>query len=410
MPPACNRPHPIRPTFRLPLPPRAPYHSGMSRNGRILIAMSGGVDSSVAACLLKEQGYDPVGVFMCVGVHAADDPRATTDPDDDATVRKLKQGCCSPVDAGDARRVAQRLGIPFHVLNYQSEFGRIIDYFVDEYVRARTPNPCILCNTHVKFGKLLQQADALGADFVATGHYARTFEHHGQWRLARAANRDKDQSYVLFGIQRANLARCRFPLGDMTDKQTVRRIAQDLGLSVHDKPDSQEICFVPNNDYRTLVQSRRPETSQPGEVRDADGTVVGTHEGIVNYTVGQRRGLGIARGLPIYVTHLDAETNTVTVGPREALYSAGLIADGVNWLVDELPVGEWHDAATKIRYQHAPAAGRIRRTADGTLEVAFVERQSAVTPGQAAVAYDADDCLLAGGWIRTATPLPSREG
>ena len=370
--------------------------------------MSGGVDSSVAAGLLKEQGYECVGVFMRVGVHVRQ-PEGPDAPETDAEEygrhgraarqRRLRHGCCSAEDAIDARAIAGRLGIPFYVLNFERDFDRIIDYFVDEYCRGRTPNPCIVCNIQLKFGKLLRYADVLDAEFVATGHYARVLCQNDRVRLACSDNWAKDQSYVLFGIHRHDLPRCLFPLGEIADKAEVRRIAAGLGLPVHDKPESQEICFVPDNDYRRLVQERRPETRQPGEVRDSAGNVLGTHEGVASYTIGQRRGLGIAAGKPIYVTGLDVAANSVTVGPCEELLSGGLVADQVNWLTDPPPAGEWCPAEIKIRHMHTPAAGRIRARSDGAVEASFDEPQPAVTPGQAAVFYDGE-LVLGGGWIR----------
>jgi tRNA-specific 2-thiouridylase len=366
----------------------------MSRNGKVLVAMSGGVDSAVAAALLKEQGYECIGVFMRVGA-VSEHRRDAGATNAGAT---LRHGCCSVADALDARAVAGRLGIPFYVLNFRPDFERIVEYFVDEYARARTPNPCVICNTQLKFGKLLRYADTLDAEFVATGHYARILRHADRVRLARAVNRAKDQSYVLFGIRRADLGRCLLPLGEVADKATVRRVAADLDLRVHAKPDSQEICFVPDDDYKPLVRARRPETQREGEVRDAAGRVLGTHDGVANFTIGQRRGLGIATGQPIYVTRLDVASNTVTVGPREDLLSPGLIADRVNWLTDPPPVGELRRATIKIRHMHTPAAGTIAPLSSRVVEVRFDEPQPAVTPGQAAVSYN-DEIVLGGGWI-----------
>ncbi len=397
--------------------------------------MSGGVDSSVAACLLKEQGYECVGVFMRVGAsgegvaaeprvgrrsHGAAKPRgdegrsagalrgapkSSGESDSEHAApgarRKLKHGCCSVADALDARAVASRLGIPFYVLNFEPEFERIIAYFADEYARARTPNPCVRCNIDLKFGKLLRYADALDAEFVATGHYARVVRRHGRAHLARAVNRAKDQSYVLFGIQRADLGRCLFPLGEMGDKAEVRRLAADLGLRVHDKPDSQEICFVPNGAYQDVVRARRPDTQRPGEVRDAQGRVLGRHDGIANFTIGQRRGLGIATGQPAYVTMLDVLDNIVTLGPREELLAPGLLAANVNWLTDPPASDDWRPAEIKIRHLHTPAGGRLRLLPAGNVEVRFDAPQTAVTPGQAAVFYE-DEIVLGGGWIEKA--------
>ncbi|MFN0137701.1 MAG: tRNA 2-thiouridine(34) synthase MnmA [Phycisphaerae bacterium] len=408
----------------------------MSRNGKVIVAMSGGVDSSVAACLLKERGYDCVGVFMRVGANVEQPPPAScaveqppsaafdVDPgsggqcppyspcdspsDTEArslpAPRRLKHGCCSATDAMDARTIAARLDIPFYALNFEKDFDRIIDYFVNEYGQARTPNPCVMCNIHLKFGKLLRYADMMDAEFVATGHYARIIRTDaGNARLARGVNTAKDQSYVLFGIRREDLARCMFPIGDIADKADVRAIAATLGLRVHDKPDSQEICFVPNNDYRQLVQKRRPDLLQPGEMRDASGRVVGQHDGVAAYTIGQRHGLGIAMGKPYYVTQLNVLTNTVTVGPRDELSSPGLIADAINWLSAPPPVGAAVPALIKIRHMHTPTPGTITVLDSGHVEARFDTPQPAVTPGQAAVFYDGD-LAIGGGWIREAIP------
>lgn len=377
--------------------------------------MSGGVDSSVAAALLKDRGYECVGVFMRVGSAGAGNSHQEIGGSGLPQARRLKHGCCSAEDAFDARAIAGRLGIPFYVLNFQPDFDRIIEYFVDEYARARTPNPCVMCNIHLKFGKLLRYADMLDAEFVATGHYARLVRENETCYLARARNPAKDQSYVLFGVSRENLRRCLFPLGEMADKAEVRRIAADLGLKVHDKPESQEICFVPDGDYKQLVRARRPETERAGEVRHADGRVLGRHDGIAGYTIGQRRGLRIAAGSPIYVTNLDPTTNTVTVGPREDLLSGGLIATDVNWLTALPAVGTWVPVQIKIRHQHTAVPGRMRRTAesrgalDEAVEAQFRAPQAAVTPGQAAVFYREDGVVLAGGWISRALPPDAAE-
>ncbi len=373
----------------------------MSRNGRVLLAMSGGVDSSVAACLLREQGYDVVGVFLRVG--------AESPPRDDCAVpgprgsphavaaRRLKHGCCSATDAADARVVAGRLGIPFYALNFRDEFERIIDYFVDEYRRGRTPNPCVMCNIQVKFGRLFAYADLVNADFVATGHYARVVTRARGPALARATHRAKDQSYVLFGIERHRLDRLRFPVGEM-DKHEVRDAAASLGLAVADKPDSQEICFVPDQDYVRLVRDRSPDACRPGDFRDSAGHRLGTHAGVAAYTVGQRRGLGLALGRPVYVTRLDVLSNTVYLGPRDELLRHRLAADRVNWLADPPRATEPHRAAVQIRHMHTAAPATIRCAGGDRVDVAFDEPQSAVTPGQAAVFYD-DDVVLGGGWI-----------
>ncbi len=373
----------------------------MSTRGKVIVAMSGGVDSSVAAYLLKQQGYDCIGVFLRVGVDGSQTDSHEPAGDDVAKTpkRRLKHGCCSVVDALDARAVAARLDIPLYVLNAREDFEPIIEYFVDEYSQARTPNPCVMCNIHLKFGKLMHYADAMGADFVATGHYARVLRDGGDARLARAVNVAKDQSYVLFGIRRENIARCLLPIGEIENKSQVRKIAEQLDLRVHDKPDSQEICFVPNGDYREVLDHRRPGARRQGDILDRAGRKVGTHRGAASYTIGQRHGLGIALGQPAYVVNLDVVSNTVTVGSRDELLSDSLTAQRVNWLVDEPPAGRKLDAWVKIRHMHTPARAKVLLTYDGGADVRFSEPQSAITPGQAAVFYDDAGIMLGGGWI-----------
>jgi len=381
-----------------------------AKREKVVVAMSGGVDSSVAACLLQEQGYEVLGLFMRVGV---EEPVATCRPEETAPTRS-HQGCCSASDAADARFVAGMLGVPFYALNFQSDFDELIDYFADEYVAGRTPNPCVVCNTTLKFGKIVDYANAVGAKYIATGHYARIVRHNGRPALARGRDLDKDQSYVLFGLDRKVLDRVLFPVGELT-KQEVRQIASRLDLPNRDKPDSVEICFVPDRDYARVVKERRPEAFQEGEVIDEEGQVVGTHKGIPHYTVGQRRGLGIAAGKPIYVTSLNVDANTVTVGEGDALLRDTLEADGVNFLVDR-PIAPFR-AGVKIRYLHQAAQATVYpmdrdentesrstdNTAPGTGElrvrVEFDESQRAITPGQAVVFYD-DDTVIGGGWIK----------
>jgi tRNA-specific 2-thiouridylase len=312
------------------------------------------------------------------------------------------RGCCSASDAGDARFVAGKLGIHFYALNFQEDFNALVDYFAGEYTRGRTPNPCVVCNQQLKFGRIVEYADAIGAGWIATGHYARLGVRSGRPILRQAADADKDQSYVLYGLRRDLLDRLRFPLGDLT-KQQVRAEARRFNLPVADKPESVDICFVPDRDYSAVVRQRRPEAFQPGPILDRDGRQVGIHEGIGHYTVGQRRGMGLALGLPVYVTRVDGATRTLTIGPREDLLSRGLIADGVNWLCDA-PGGPIRVQA-RIRYRHRPAPARAWM--DGaTLCVCFEEPQAAVTPGQAVVLYDGDDCL-GGGWIRESSEFRS---
>ena len=368
----------------------------MSSKPKVVVAMSGGVDSSVAAALLVEQGYEIVGLFMRVG-----DPAGSNDAEYPPDPRH--QGCCSAADSADARRVAGRLGVPFYALNFQDDFNRLIDYFADEYVRGRTPNPCVMCNQDLKFGKLLRYADTIGAQYIATGHYARIERPNNNGgttdtpRLCRARDAKKDQSYVLFGIDRAVLSRTLFPLGDLI-KDEVRNIARERDLPVADKPDSNEICFVPDRDYARVVRQRRPDAFQPGEVRDQTGAIIGEHDGVSHFTIGQRRGLGIAMGLPIYVTELDARTQTVTVGTKEQLLRPALRATHVKWLID--PPDAPFRAHAQIRYHHTAAPATI--TPDGdAVTVHFDTPQSAITPGQAVVVYD-NETVLGGAWIDSA--------
>ncbi len=352
---------------------------------RVVLAMSGGVDSSVCAYLLKQQGYDVVGLFMRTGVHGHDDSRADH-----------KKGCCSAIDAGDGRRVADRLDIPFYALDFEKEFDRIIDYFADEYVAGRTPNPCVVCNNWLKFGKLWSFGKQLEADFIATGHYARVISGVDGPELHKAVDPDKDQSYVLHGIKRAVLPRLLFPLGDMR-KEDVRRIAREAGLAVADKPDSVEICFVPDGDHARLVRERRPERATAGAFVDRGGQVLAEHDGIERFTIGQRKGLGYAAGSRRYVLEIIPETNRVVLGDRDDLLASGLIATEVNWLTDGPPAGAI-ECSAKIRYRHPGAPATVVGGADSTAEVRFAEPQSAVAPGQAVVFYDGSR-VLGGGWI-----------
>lgn len=366
--------------------------------GRVVLAMSGGVDSSASAVLLKRQGYDVVGLFMRTGTHGHD--QAGTRPDN-------KNGCCSAVDAGDARRVADRLDIPFYALDFEREFDRVIDYFADEYARGRTPNPCVVCNTWLKFGRLWEFARQLGADSIATGHYARVKEGPAGFELHTGADPDKDQSYVLHGIRREVLPRLLFPVGGHT-KAEIRAVAREAGLlGVADKPDSVEICFVPGGDHTEVVRRRRPEVATAGVIREADGTVLGGHDGIDRFTVGQRKGLGVAAGRRRFVLEILPETNTVVVGDPEDLMAGGLVASRVNWLTDT--PAEPLRCTARIRYRHAGVSATVTTTPDGGAEVRFDEPQPAVTPGQAVALY-AGTRVLGGGWIERATSRPSCGG
>ena len=357
--------------------------------------MSGGVDSSVAACLLKEQGFEVVGVFMRLG------PENVLPPLTDHSEKH--RGCCSIVDAGDARAVAATLQIPFYVLNFEKEFSRLIDYLADEYAAARTPNPCIICNQLLKFGRLVEYAEAVDADRIATGHYARIGLDGDTVTLRRARYRAKDQSYVLFGITPDVLCRTTFPLGELT-KEEVRACARRFNLALHDKPESQDICFVPDGDYARVVRSRRPDAFRAGRIRHIDGRDLGPHDGLANFTIGQRRGLRVAMGSPMYVVDLDAETGTVTIGPREAILSETATAERMTWL-GPTPASPFR-ADAQIRYNHTAAPATVTALPDATVGVRFDEPQPAVTPGQALVLY-CDDQVLGGGWItRERKPPP----
>ncbi len=380
--------------------------------------MSGGVDSSAAAALLKEDGYEVVGCFMRLG---SEDPDEIADGYDNLAAqscdtgsnpratKKHKQGCCSVNDAADARLVAAVLDIPFYVVNFRKDFGRIMDYFVAEYNAGRTPNPCVRCNDWLKFGKLHAYAQSIDADYVATGHYARTdLSDPAHPKLLRGVDLSKDQSYVLFGSPRDQLAHMLLPIGHL-EKSVTRQIAEHHDLPVFNKPDSQEICFVPDNDYARLVERRTPGGFATGPVLDRDGNEVGRHDGHQHFTLGQRRGVGVALGYPIYVVDKDPGANTITVGQKEDLLSTGLIAGQTNWLID--PPAGWTDCQTKVRYNSEPVPARVRKLVaeDGSdsLEVRFDAPIEAVTPGQAVVCYgkigsELEQTVLGGGWIQEA--------
>ncbi len=360
--------------------------------------MSGGVDSSVCAGLLVEQGYDVVGCFMRLGSDDSVEKMETSGPMACSTGKPGHQGCCSVNDAQDARMVAGLLGVPFYVLNFRKDFGKIIDYFVSEYNAGRTPNPCVRCNDWLKFGKLLDYARSIDADYVATGHYARLDRTHpGGARILRGLDTKKDQSYVLFGIKRDVLPGLMLPIGEMT-KPVVRAHAERMGLPIFAKPDSQEICFVPDNDYAGLVKRRTPDKVGAGVVLDAAGNAIGEHPGHQHFTIGQRRGLGVAKGVPLYVIQRDPVANTIVVGDKELLFSGSFVADQTNWMTD-LPVGEEIRCQMKIRYNSQAVPGTLLIRPDGRVVGRFDQPVSAVTPGQAAVFYS-DDQLLGGGWIQ----------
>ena len=356
--------------------------------GRILVGLSGGVDSAVSAALLVEQGWEVTGAFVCMG-RAADEGGGS--------------GCCSPQDAADARRVAGLLGVDLFVLDATLGFQRIIDGFAAEYAAGRTPNPCIGCNRDVKFARLLDRARQLGFDAVATGHYARVVERGGRPALARARAREKDQSYVLFDLPAGALERLVLPLGEMGAKAEVRAHARRLGLPVAEKPDSQEICFVPDGDYAAVLASRAPAALTAGPIVDQAGRVLGRHDGYARFTVGQRRGLGVAGPAPHYVTGVDAATATVRVGGGDAVLARGLAATGARWW--ERPEAG-APVSVQIRSGGAAAPARLAPRPGGWeagFEARFEAPVRAVAPGQAAVVYDGE-VLLGGGWISAALP------
>ena len=367
--------------------------------------MSGGVDSSVAAHLLTRAGHDVIGVFMRHG-ERVEVACAASDADSEGlglpvlpsepVRRDGKQGCCSASDAEDARRVADRLGVPFYALNLRDDFGRIIDYFVDEYSSGRTPNPCVVCNTWLKFGKLFDYADDVGAEFVATGHYAQIDRAGGASQLKRGVDLDKDQSYVLFGVAPELLSRMMLPIGGRK-KSEIRAAAADLGLGVADKPDSQEICFVASGDHAEFIRQRGGATGA-GEIVTTDGRVVGRHEGVEAFTVGQRKGLGVALGEPHYVVRIHVEERRVVLGKREELACRTLTAARANWL--DSPPSQPFRCSAQIRYNHRGAAAHAEVLCDGRFRVEFDEPVYGVAPGQAAVLYDGDR-VLGGGWIES---------
>jgi len=359
--------------------------------------MSGGVDSSVAAWLLREQGHEVIGLFMRHGIQAASPCPRLGERELDTGSRRRRRGCCTAADAADARRVAETLGIPFYAVNFEEAFGRIVDYFVGEYLAGRTPNPCIVCNTQLKFGKLFDYADSVGARFVATGHYARIARGPAGSTpsLLRGVDSAKDQSYVLFGVRRALLDRLCLPVGEYS-KTEIRRMAAELGLRVAEKPDSQEICFVPDQDHARFVRAARPDTDTSGEIVTTEGEVVGRHSGLEQFTVGQRKGLGVAFGERRYVVRLEAETRRVVVGRFEELARRELVAANVNWLIDppKAPLA----CHVKIRYRSPAREATVEPLEGNRFRVRFEEPCHGVAPGQAAVCY-AGDRVLGGGWI-----------
>ena len=351
---------------------------------KVLIAMSGGVDSSVAAFLMKEQGCECIGATMKL-FH-----------NEDIGVSRTKT-CCSLEDVEDARLVALRLGIPYYVFNFSDDFkGQVIDRFISSYERGATPNPCIDCNRYLKFERLYERARILGCDAIVTGHYARIEQENGRWLLKKSLDESKDQSYVLYSLTQDQLAHPRLPLGAMHKSET-RRIAEEQGFYNADKPDSQDICFVPDGDYATFIRRHTGKTDVPGDFTDESGKILGQHKGITHYTVGQRKGLGVPSNEPLYVKAIDPARNRVVLSGNAALYSRTLTAGDLNWIAWDTPPRQFQCSA-KTRYRQTEQPCTVTVTAEGRAEVCFDMPQRAITPGQAVVFYEGDT-VLGGGTI-----------
>ena len=354
---------------------------------KVVVGMSGGVDSSVAACLLKEQGYDVIGVTM--QIWQEEDPEQVEE----------NGGCCGLSAVDDARRVAWQLEIPYYVMNFRKEFKEsVMDYFVDEYLHGHTPNPCIACNRYVKWEALLARSMEIGADYIATGHYARVMQlPNGRYTIQNSVTAAKDQTYALYNLTQEQLSRTLMPVGAYT-KDEIRQIAEDHGLDVAKKKDSMEICFIPDNDYAGFIERTVDNVPGPGNFVDKDGNVLGRHKGITHYTVGQRKGLNLAMGRPVFVTEIRPETGEVVIGGNDDVFSDYLVCDHVNWMAVDGLHGEEKTVMAKIRYSHKGAPCVMRELEDGRVECRFETPQRAITPGQAVVFYE-NDYVFGGGTI-----------
>ena len=354
---------------------------------KVVVGMSGGVDSSVAACLLKEQGYDVIGVTM--QIWQEENPEEVEE----------NGGCCGLSAVDDARRVAWSLGIPYYVMNFRKEFKEsVMDYFVDEYLHGHTPNPCIACNRHVKWEALLARSMEIGADYIATGHYARVMQlPNGRYTIQNSVTAAKDQTYALYNLTQEQLSRTLMPIGAYT-KEEIRQMAEDQGLEVAKKKDSMEICFIPDNDYAGFIERTVENVPGPGNFVDKDGNILGRHKGITHYTVGQRKGLNLALGRPVFVTEIRPETGEVVIGDNEDVFSDYLVCGNVNWMAVDGLHGEEKTVMAKIRYSHKGAPCVIRELEDGRVECRFETPQRAITPGQAVVFYE-NDYVFGGGTI-----------
>lgn len=363
----------------------------MSTKGRVLVAMSGGIDSSVAAVMLHEQGYEVIGMTMKTWDYAS------------SGSSKKETGCCSLDSINDARNIAVSLGFPHYIIDIREEFGDyVINHFTDEYLAGRTPNPCVLCNTHIKWDALLRRADQLGCEFIATGHYANIREENGRYVISKGLDENKDQSYALWGISQKSLSRTIFPLGKL-HKTEIRQMALDRGFTeLVNKPESYEICFIPDNDYRGFLKRRvdgLEEQVAGGEFVLEDGTVVGTHEGYPFYTIGQRKGLGVALGFPAYVTRIEKETNRVVLGNFDELAKNAMTVGKLTMGKYESLIDRPITTITKVRYNDPGTEAIVVQEGD-KLKVHFLRGVHAIAPGQAAVIYEGDD-VVGGGWIET---------